>query len=293
MNINERNWTVCSVLDWTADYFSRNGLPEARTDAEVLLSHVLYCPRLELHLKKDEKVPVKKLSQFSRLIIERRKRKPAAYITGEKEFMGLSFKVNENTLIPRPETEFLVEAAIAELSGHKGNIVADVGAGCGNIAVSIAKNADVEKIYALDVSAEALFTAQENVFRHGLAARIVLKRGDLFEALAGENLEGGVDLIVSNPPYVAVEESGQLEPELKYEPQIALFGGKDGLDFYRRISAEAQRYLKPSGAVIVELNARRSMFIREIFENAGYRVEAVLKDYSGLDRIMIMRAANG
>ena len=292
INMEEKDWTICSVLDWTADYFSRNGLPESRIEAEVLLSHVLSCPRLQLHLKKDEKVPARELSRFSRLILERRKRKPAAYLTGEKEFMGLSFKVNENTLIPRPETELLVEEAISRLNGKKDIIAADIGAGCGNIAVSIAKLADIQKLYASDVSAAALYTAQENVFRHGLGARIVLKQGNLFDALAGENLENGLDLIVSNPPYVALEESGMLEPELKYEPEIALFGGNDGLDFYKRIAAQAVSYMKSRGVLIVELNARKSMAIRDIFEKAGYRVETVIKDYSGFDRIMTMTVRN-
>jgi release factor glutamine methyltransferase len=293
MTAEEKEWTICSVLDWTSDYFTRKGLPDGRVEAEVLLSHVLQCPRLELHLKKDDRVPVKQLAQYSRLIIERRNRKPAAYITGEKEFMGLSFKVNEHTLIPRPETELLVEKAISTLKGKKKAVVADICSGSGNIAVSIAKFADVDRVYASDVSESALVTAQDNVFRHGLAAKVILKRGNLFAALEGEHLENGIDLIVSNPPYVALEESGQLAPELKYEPRIALFGGNDGLEFYGRIAADAKKYLKPKGTLIIELNAQRSPAIREIFEKAGYRIEAVSKDYAGFDRIMTLRINNG
>jgi release factor glutamine methyltransferase len=205
----------------------------------------------------------------------------------------MSFKVNQNTLIPRPETELLVEEAVNRLKGKKDSVVAEIGAGSGNIAVGIAKLADVERLYSCDISGDALFIAQENVCRHGLAAKIVLKQGDMFAAFASENLAGGVDMIVSNPPYVAQSEIEELAPELDYEPEIALFGGTDGMDFYKRLAAGAGEFLKPGGLLIVELNAKRSSAVRYIFEGAGYQVEALIKDYAGLDRILTLRKNNG
>lgn len=293
MNGDNKDWTICSVIDWTEDYFARNGIPEPRLEAEVLLSSIMNCPRLELNLRKDEKVPPKKLSLFGLYILERKKRRPLAYILGEKEFMGLSFKVNPNTLIPRPETELLVEEALSRLKGKKGAVVAEIGTGSGNIAVSIAKLGDVERVYSSDISSDALFVAQENACRHGVAGKVVLRHGDMFRAFSAENIAGCVDMVVSNPPYVAQSEMSELAPELDFEPDIALYAGADGMEMYRRLAAEAGEYLKPGGLMVLEMNAKRSGTAREIFESAGYAVEALLKDYAGLDRILTLRKANG
>ncbi|MFH1369647.1 MAG: peptide chain release factor N(5)-glutamine methyltransferase [Elusimicrobiota bacterium] len=291
-NPDIRDWTVCSVLDWTADYFERHNISGARLDAEILLSHVLKCPRLDLNLRKDERIPEKILSQYKRFITERKERKPLAYILGEHEFMGMSFRVNNATLIPRPETELLVEEVVNLVRGKGKKVLVEVGTGSGNISVSIAKLTDITTIYATDISMDALKVAQENVFKHSVASKVVLRQGDMFRALESDGLEGKTDIIVSNPPYVSLDEFDGLEPELKYEPRNALNGGEDGLDFYKILSVESRKYLKPGGLIAVELNSNKSYQIRDIFESTGFAVETIIKDYSGLDRVLTAKIIN-
>lgn len=280
-------WTVQRTLDWTTGFFEKSGITEARLDAEVLLASVLQCPRLELHLKKDERVPEDALKRYKAMIAERARRKPISYILGEREFMGLRFKVNSHTLIPRPETEILVEETIKLLSGGE-EIVVDVGAGSGNIPVSLAKASPKLRVYATDISIEALRVAQENVDRHGLSGRITLKQGDLLAALANEGLEGRVSVITSNPPYIAESEMKSLEPELSFEPALALVGsGEDGTGIYRRIAREAKDFIRKGGYLVFEMNANRRPEIEATVIGEGFTAISVKKDYSGLDRVLI------
>jgi len=159
----QENWTVGKILDWTAEYFKNTGIAEARIDAEVLLSHVLDCPRLKLYLKKDEPLGGDDLKKFKRLMLERKERKPISYILGEREFMGLKFEVNGFTLIPRPETELLVEEVINIVKDNGLKILLEIGTGSGNIAVALAKNSSATKVYSSDISIDALRVAQRNV----------------------------------------------------------------------------------------------------------------------------------
>jgi release factor glutamine methyltransferase len=285
-------WTIARVVEWTEDYFNRNNLSESRIDAELLLSHVLNCKRLDLYLKKDEEIGKRELAKFKQLIVERKNRKPVSYITGEREFMGLSFKVNSGTLIPRPETELLVEEAVKLIKKRKLSLVLEIGTGSGNIAVSIAKLAGGVKVFSSDASLDALRVAQGNADAHGVADRVVLKHGDLFEALRGEGLEGAFDMIVSNPPYIADDEKAALAPELSFEPSAALFGGGDGLDFYRSIAGGAGNFLKQGGFLLFELNSNRSAGIQQITAEAGYKIEKIIKDYSNLERVLTARSAS-
>lgn len=282
-------WTVSSILDWTAGYFTRNNINEARLDAEVLLASVLNCSRLNLYLEKDKILSEQNLKIFKKLIQERKQRIPVSYILGEKEFMGLRFKVNRHTLIPRPETELLVEEVIKIINKGHNNVIVDLGTGSGNIPISIAKLSNVSKIYSIDVSMEALNIAQDNIDYHGLAAKIELRNGDLFNGIMSESLENKVDIIVSNPPYIAEHEMELLTPELGYEPQSALYGGKDGLDFYRRIIADSIKYLKEGGYLVMEMNSYLSKDIQNITEKNSFTVENIIKDYSGLDRVIIAK----
>ena len=281
------SWSIGSALDWTADYFSRLDISEARLEAEILLSSVLNCRRLDLHLRRDEVVPPEQLKQFRAFIEERRQRKPVAYILGEQEFMGLRFRVNEHTLIPRPETELLVEETVKLVKAGHDSLLADIGTGSGAIAVSTAALSPLRKIYATDISFDTLKIAQENINAHGLAGRVIVKQGNMLAALNGESLEGSIDIIISNPPYVAEDEAADLAPELGFEPRAALFGGKDGLDFYRVLAKDARTYLKPEGFLLLELSAQKSSLISDILEVAGFAIISLLKDYSGLDRVII------
>jgi len=280
-------WTIGRMIDWTAEYFERNNIPESRIDAEVLLSHVLDCPRLELYVKKDKELSKNDISKFKAFVIERKNRKPVSYITGEREFMGLKFKVNPHTLIPRPETELLVEEVLKIVENSKAKLVIEIGTGSGNIAVSIAKLSPAVTVYSADSNIETLRVAQANADLNGVSDRVILEHGNLFDAFKGECLEGKADIIVSNPPYVAYSEKGLLAPELLFEPQSALFGGDDGLDFYKAIMCDAGKYLKKGGYIAFEMNSAKSSQIQKIITDAGFKIEKVVNDYSGLERIII------
>ncbi|MFC1501250.1 peptide chain release factor N(5)-glutamine methyltransferase [Elusimicrobiota bacterium] len=284
-----QSWTIGSTLDWTIDYFIKNSILEPQLEAELLLSSVLNCPRLNLHLEKNNIIPKEKLGIFKNYIIERKKRKPISYILGHKEFMGYRFKLNQHTLIPRPETEILVETALKIINTKKNVNLADICTGSGCIAISIAKLSAISKIYATDICDNALHVAFENINYHGLSGKIVLKKGDMFESLEGENIINGLDIIVSNPPYVAENEFDALEPELKHEPKIALYGGKDGLDFFKNLASNAKRYLKKGGFLIVEINSNKSKEIVKIFKSNNYKINKIIKDYSRLDRVIVAK----
>jgi len=281
------NWTVGRIIEWTAQYFGVSGITEARLDAETLLADVLGCPRLQLNLMTDKVIPAKELAKFRGMVLERKARKPVSYILGEREFMGLKFKVGPATLIPRPETELLVEetAKIAHENGSK--VIMEIGTGSGNIAVALAVFSEAERIFSSDLSIEALRVAQSNIDANGVSARVTLRQGDVFEAFKGESLESAVDIIVSNPPYVAESERDMLLPELSFEPESALFGGGDGLDFYKEIAAGAGKYLKKNGFLAFEMNSNKSVEIQKIVADAGFKIERIINDYSSLERIII------
>jgi release factor glutamine methyltransferase len=280
-------WTVSSVLNWTTNYFEQSNIESARLEAEILLANVLNCKRLDLNIKNDSVIGKEALETFKGFIKVRKSRKPLSYILGGQEFMGLEFKVNENTLIPRPETEILVEEVLELIKDIKDPVVFDVCTGSGNIAVSIAKLSKAKTVYALDVSNEALAVCWENIASNSLAGKMVMRQGDMFDAVKNESLEGKVDIIVSNPPYIAEVEFSSLAPEIAFEPRLALYGGKDGLDFYKRLAKESKNFLKPGGFVAVELNSNKSKETADIFKNEGYKVIKIKKDYGGLDRVLI------
>ncbi len=282
-------WTIASTLAWTGDYLKRHSIPDARLEAELLLAFVLNIPRLELMLRNDEIVESSLLARYRELILKRRERIPLAYLTGEQEFMDLRLAVDRHTLIPRPETELLVEEAIKRLSSVKDPVVLDIGTGSGCIGLSIARAKRDAVLYCSDISMEALRIAWVNAVRHGLAGRVRLSFGSLFEAFKGESLEDGVDLVISNPPYIPASELAGLEPELAHEPAGALDGGQDGLRYYEGMACRAARFIKPGGLLIFELNDTLSGSIVSLTVRHGFICEPVIKDYSGLDRILVSR----
>ena len=281
-----KKWTIADTLEWTAGYFGKHGISNPRADAEILLAHALRLKRLDLILKRDELLNEKQLAQYKELIGKRQSRLPIAYILGQSEFMGLDFKVTPDTLIPRPETELLVEEACDYIKKNKSSLVLDVCTGSGNIAVGIASFVKGCSVYASDISIEALKVAQQNIDRNSLSGRIFLKRGDMLGAFINEGLEGKVDVIVSNPPYVSAPEMKELEPELSFEPAGALYGGEDGLDFSKKLVSGAGEYLIKGGAVFVELSSTRPGEIASLFKKSGFRVDNITKDYSGLERVL-------
>ncbi len=274
----------------------REALTEARTllrgagvdspvlDAEVLLCTVLGCERAGLWANPARLLTPLQAREFFDLVERRRRRVPVAYLTGRKEFMGLEFSVKPAVLIPRPETELLVETALELLKEHPSPVVVDVGTGSGAIAVSIAFYHPGAHVIATDVSTEALSVAAENARRHGLEARITFLAGDLAEALPGDLAER-VDLMAANLPYIPTGEMAGLPPEVRKEPAIALDGGTDGLDLYRRLVPAAAFYLARGGSLLIEIGPGQGQKALDLFAAPGW--EATLRlDLAGRERIV-------
>jgi len=277
--------TVAGLLRWANDYLIRHNVPSPHIDAEYMLAHVLGCRRKDLLIYPDRVLTEPEREQFNACIERRGRREPLQYITGEVEFRGLLFKVNKDVLIPRPETELLVDEVVNSVS-KKGVTVLDLCTGSGCIAVSIAKELAESRVYAVDISEGAIAVAEENAGRHGVGERITFLAGDLFGAIDALNLKGKIDVIVSNPPYVSKNEMEELQPEIKdYEPASALYGGGDGLDFYRRIIRESPFYLVPGGYVVMEMGYGQAGRIKDLFEKEkGFIDIEIKKDLAGIER---------
>lgn len=276
-------WTIGSILQWTEQYFSSKGIESPRLDAEVLLCHVLSKQRIFLYVHFDEPLEQAELTLFREMVKKRVKRMPVAYIVGQKEFMGLTFRVTPDVLVPRPETEILVQEALARLP-EDGCCVADIGTGSGAIAVSLAKRVASLHVLAVDISAAALEVAAGNAEAHSVAGRVEFLQGDLLQPLAGRQLAA----IISNPPYIESADIGGLAPEVRvHEPRLALDGGSDGLDFYRRLIREGESLLAGQGFFAFEVGAGQAEAVAAL---AGTAFEvAVSRDYAGLERVVILR----
>ena len=285
-NQTPERWTAGRILEWTTGCFSKAGIDGALADAEILLAQAMGCNRSAVNLRLEETLDETTLARVRIFIESRRKRIPVAYILGEWEFMGLPFVVNQHTLVPRPETEHLVEAALAAITGGNVRTVADLCTGCGNIAVSVAKLSSVTTVYASDISTEALNVADVNVVRNAVSGKVFLRKGDLFAAFAADHLQSGIDLLLSNPPYIPESEYDSLAPELKFEPKNALVCGDGGMLLYKKIAAQAGRFLSDKATLLLELNSQLSDEISVIFKQAGYNVEEIIKDYAGRDRVL-------
>lgn len=270
-------WTTLSVLSWTASRFAERGLSSARLDAEVLLAHVLQTSRVALYTGFDKPLQEPELASYRELIKRRLAGEPVAYLVGEQEFWSLPLAVDARVLIPRRDTEALVEAG--KRAG--GRRVADVATGSGAVAIALAKELPEATFVATDLSEDALAVARANVARHGLDARVELRAGDLVQPLAGESF----DLIVSNPPYVRTGELAGLAPEVRREPRRALDGGLDGLDVLRRLIPAARDRLTDGGTLAVEHGFDQGPAVRALFEAAGYRDVKTIPDLAALERV--------
>ncbi|MFN2225044.1 MAG: peptide chain release factor N(5)-glutamine methyltransferase [Anaerolineae bacterium] len=262
------------------------GVDSPRLDAELLLAHTLEVNRAAVLARPDRRLTPKQLTRFRNLLARRAAREPLAYILGQREFFGLAFAVDPRVLIPRPETELLVEEALRLARARPAPLLADVGAGSGAIAVSLAVHLPRATVYALDDSAGALAVTAENARRHGVAERVHGLPGNLLAPLPEP-----VDLITANLPYVAAPEWDELAPEIRaYEPRSALDGGADGLGLIRGLLASAAPHLRPGGALLVEIGAAQGPAVvalaRQHFPEAGVELK---KDYAGLDRLVIIQ----
>jgi release factor glutamine methyltransferase len=266
----------------------------ARLDAEVLLRHVLEMEAADFYLAID--APLDRLAEerFWELLGRRGRREPLAYITGKREFWSLDFAVTPDVLIPRPETELLVEIALQQASRCRGKAplkILEIGTGSGAIAVCLAKELPEAQITALDISAAALDVARGNGRRHDVAARIAFMQRDLFPPRGGQ--EDRFDLIIANPPYVRHGDLTQLAPEIRdWEPMIALDGGADGLNLYRRIVAAARDHLAAGGFIGLEIGADMAGAVAGLLSAAGrYEPAAVHQDYAGKNRVIAARSS--
>jgi len=264
------------------------GIESARLDAELLLGHMLRKSREGLLSDARLALGESEQRRYQDLLARRIEREPVAYITGRQEFWSREFHVTPDVLIPRPETECLVEIALKLKDDWRETLeILDLGTGSGAIAVALAGELPTAEIFATDISLAALTVAQPNAVENGVAANVHFLEGDLFGALAETGSQ--FHLIVSNPPYIRRGDMAGLPPEVgRWEPRCALYGGIDGLDYYRRLAAESFAYLRPHGAVIVEIGADMADPVKALFCEARANVE-VYPDYSGRDRVVVAR----
>jgi release factor glutamine methyltransferase len=288
---SQEEWTIRRLLAWTQAHFEAKWVDEPRLAAELLLAEALGCKRIELYLRYDQVPTPAQRSAYREMVRAAAEHKPIAHLTGHREFYSLDFIVTPDVLIPRPETELLVERALAYCREHPRERfhLLDVGTGSGCIAVTIAKRQPAVHAVGTDVSAAALAVAARNAERHGVKDRLRLIQADMLELPAEVVPEHGFDLILSNPPYVAQGERERLPENVRqYEPGVALFGGADGLQAYHRISRDVGRFLRPGGTLIVEVGYEQADAVQALLAAGGSRLALLgrYKDLGGIDRAL-------
>lgn len=296
--MTQKRWTTQQILRVTTEFFRDKGIESPRLCAEVLLSYQLKKSRVELYLEFDQPLSSSEIADYRSLIRRRLKREPLQYITGHQEFWSLDFLVTPAVLIPRAETEVLVEEAIklkeSNLLSNCGQPeILDLGTGSGVIAISLAKEIESATIWASDISLEALAVARDNAKHHNLDRRIKFCGGDLWQPFLDSSI--AFDMIVSNPPYVPAEAFKTLPQEVRhYEPRIALDGHENGMHFIERIIEESGGYLKPGGWLLIEMDpdqTERALYLIDSTESFSYRER--LKDYRKKYRLIKAQKRNG
>lgn len=289
-------WNIVKLLKWTTSYFKLHGIDSPRAAAEILLAHILKLKRIDLYLRYDQPLCSDELTCFKALIKRRVKREPVAYIVGVKEFWSMDFILTRNVLIPRPETECLVEAAISVLpqdsnqnAQDKPRRILELGTGSGAIILALASQRTEHLFFASDCSLQAVALAKENARRHGLDKAVDFFCGDWLAPISNDRHR--FDMIISNPPYIRTRDIGRLQPEIyKYEPIAALDGDQDGLWCLRLIIDDAYRFLNPGGSLILEIGHDQKTEVKKIIDRCGNYAKVVFKkDYSGWDRVVQMQ----
>ncbi|MCH8169928.1 MAG: peptide chain release factor N(5)-glutamine methyltransferase [Bacteroidetes bacterium] len=277
--------TVLDALKKTTEYLEKKGIESARVNAEIMLAYILKCKRLQLYLSFDRPLNENEKNLYREFLQRRVNHEPVQYITGIVGFYGLEFQVNKSVLIPRPETEILVETIIENTNENEETNILDIGTGSGNIAITLAKHLPNSKITAIDKSKDALKIAVKNSELNNVKERINFIENDI---LNNQNLFDNVfDLVVSNPPYISKKEYNNLEPELnKHEPSIALTDFSDGVIFYKNISKQAKNLLNTNGKLFFEIGAGQSKKIKEIMEQNNFYNIQIIKDYQNHDRVI-------
>lgn len=285
---HHRDWTVLKLIKWSGQYLDEKGVERGRLDAEHLLAHAMSTSRLDLYLQYDRLLSGAELDQYRPLLTRRARREPLQYILGRVGFRNLELEVDQAVLIPRPETEILVDEVLQWVADNelKDPIALDIGTGSGAIALSLVHEGPFSRVVATDTSRVALEVATRNSLMSGLSDRVDFRFGEYYDPLtAGETFE----VIVSNPPYVADGEAQHLDPEIReWEPGAALYAGPDGLAALRRIAIGAGPYLKPGGLLALEVGLGQAAYIMELLENTGEFVTVrVRRDLSGRERIVL------
>ncbi len=289
-----RSWTIKGILEVTTAYLKQKGVQSPRLDAEVLLAHLMNYRRLDLYLRFDQPLSEEEVAGYRSLVRRRARREPLQYIRGRQEFWSLDFEVDSRALIPRPETELLVEQTLTlyrrgAIPGKEAPRILDLGTGCGVLAVCLAREIIGALIWASDTSLGAISLARKNARTHGVEKRIGFVRGDLLAPFK----EGGAgfDLILSNPPYVDSEELDGLEPEVRdHEPRQALDGGPGGIGFVRRILVDAPAFLSPGGRLLLEMDSRQLDEALKTAEAMGaYDQLESIQDYTRRPRVISLR----
>lgn len=277
---------LLTILNKASKFLSEKGSPSPTLDAEVLLANVLGMQRIDLYVNYDRPLDKRELAGYREAIARRAKLEPVAYITGKKEFYSREFKVNNNVLIPRPETELLVEKVLGYIENFEieSPMILDLCTGSGALAITLDLELEDATITATDIAKESLVVARENAKTHNASVEFI--EGDLF---TGVNQK--FDIIVSNPPYIPTESWEKLEPNVKlYEPKIALDGGEDGLLFYRRIINESPSYLKDAGALFLEIGQNQDIDVAKLAEMSKVFAPAmVAKDLAGINRVIFLK----
>lgn len=280
-------WTIRRLLEWTETYFKGKSQENPRLEAQILLAHTLNCSKIELYTRPEFEPSESDRTKFKELIKKRVEGCPVAYLVGFREFYSLALEVNPSVLIPRPETELLIVEAEKLLKAHSNAKVLDLGTGSGNIPLALARVSKTAHITSIDISPEALEVARKNAAKHGSEGRIEFLQGDLFEPLPAD---AKFDLIVSNPPYIAETEFTSLSPGVKnFEPHLALHGGQDGLDFYRRIAAKAKSFLAPRGTVLLEIGSTQGEAVTTILKDNSFAETRLILDGARLPRVVFAR----
>jgi release factor glutamine methyltransferase len=288
----DQPWTIARLLEWTTDFFAKAAADSPRLDAEVLLAEAMKCPRIQLYTQFDQVPPQPVIDQFRQWVKRRAAGEPVAYIVGHREFYSLRFQVNPDVLIPRPETEHVVIAALeaAKTIRDRPLRVLDLGTGSGCIAITLAKYLGDCRIAASDVSVPALEVAKLNADTHLVSDKIRFLQGNLYEALPAGS--GAVHLIVSNPPYIGTEEVGTLDQQVRsHEPEIALFAGPKGTSVIERLVADASKHLLPEGYLIFEISPFIADACIELIEASGLTLVSVNKDIGNLRRVVVAKRA--
>lgn len=285
-----KSWTIRDLMKFSIDHLQRHGFDEARLNVELLLSHALRCQRIQLYTRFDQPLSKDELAGFRMLFERRLKHEPVQYIVGSAGFMGLQFLVDRRVLIPRPETETLVEQTML-LCGRNPEgtplSLLEIGTGSGNLAVSVAKLIRNVRVTSIDINSDALEVARGNAASHGVTDRISFHEMSVFDTFQGA-LAQQFDILISNPPYVSADEWNQLAPEVRtHEPRLAVTDSGDGYAFYRRIAKIGPGLLRANGSILVEVGHGQAEIVQGIFGEEGVHDIFVVKDLQGIPRVVM------